>query len=109
MYDIQSFLNGLDSIYKSGHIKDVEPYLRSGLEGAMGAKDDGAVFTILNEMMGYYRGASRHEEGQVCIQAAFKLAAAMGHYRYPELCCLSDQWGYRIPGGRELRGVGTAL
>lgn len=78
MFHLSAFLKGLDTIYASGEIRDVEHYLKQGMENASASGDDGAVFTILNEMMGYYRSVSRYEECENCIREAFKLVDALG-------------------------------
>ena len=78
MFDLQEFLQGLDFLYASGRAKEAESYLKQGLKNAAAEKDDGAILAILNELMGYYRAASRYEECILCSQQALSLADAMG-------------------------------
>ena len=71
MFDLDSYLKELDLFYGSGRIAEVEGYLKKGLKDAASSGDDGAVFGILNELMGYYRGSSRYEECIICMKEAF--------------------------------------
>lgn len=73
--DINHVIEGLDKLFAEKKIKEVEPYLNENLEKAKEEKDYGAVLTILNEQIGYYRSISRRadsiaafEEAKECIK-----------------------------------------
>lgn len=100
MFDLDSYLKELDLFYGSGRIAEVEGYLKKGLKDAASSGDDGAVFGILNELMGYYRGSSRYEECIICMKEAFKMADSMGivgSLSYGTLL-LNGATGYRAAG-----------
>lgn len=78
MFDLQKYLQGLDRLYEEGRAKEAESYLKQGLKLAAAEQDDGAILAILNELMGYYRAASRYEECMLCSEQAIALADAMG-------------------------------
>lgn len=72
MFAIQQFMNGLDQLYQQGRIDQVEPYLLAGLEQA-GQQDKEAALVMLNDLMGYYRAVSRHEDMQRCAAQVLQL------------------------------------
>lgn len=78
MFDLQEYLRKLDRLYADEQISEAEAYLKSGLREAASLSDDRAVYAILNELMGYYRVASRYEECMLCAKQAFSLAESMG-------------------------------
>lgn len=78
MFDLKEFLEGLDLLYASGQAKEAEAYLKQGLKGAAAAQDESGILAVLNELMGYYRAASRYEECLLCTKQAVALADAMG-------------------------------
>ena len=57
--NIDEFMHGLDMLYKNQKYDQVEEYLLSGLEKA---GDSEEAIVILNDLMGYYRAVSRHED-----------------------------------------------
>ncbi len=75
---VEEFLAGLDSLYSDGRIAQAEGYLKKGLEEAAMDGDAQGCLTVFNELMGYYRTASRHSECMVCIRQAAELADMMG-------------------------------
>lgn len=78
-FDSQAFLRGLDAIFDRHRAStDAEPYLQQALADAENAHDDAGLLTVLNEMMGFYRSQSRHDDNQWIIQRALELAARMG-------------------------------
>lgn len=100
MFNLDSYLKELDLLYSSGRIGEVEGYLKKGLKDAASSGDDGAVFGILNELMGYYRGSSRYEECIICMKEAIKMADSMGivgSLSYGTLL-LNGATGYRAAG-----------
>lgn len=65
--DIREFLNGLGDLFRNGQPDKVESYLLGGLEQARAEGDRASGVTILNELVGVYRNASRYPEA---IEAA---------------------------------------
>lgn len=53
--DINGFIEELDSLYTERRINDVEPFFNESIEQAKKENDLAAQFTILNEMMGFFR------------------------------------------------------
>lgn len=78
MFELNSYLSELDKIYASRQAGLAEEYLKKGLKSAASAQDESAILVILNELMGYYRAAGRHEEALLCADQARSLAEGMG-------------------------------
>lgn len=57
--NIDEFMHGLDMLYKKQKYDQIEKYLLGGLE-EVGDSEEALV--ILNDLMGYYRAVSRHED-----------------------------------------------
>ena len=57
--NIEKFMQGLDVLYANHEFDKIEPYL---LEGLKMAGDSEEALVILNDLMGYYRAVSRHED-----------------------------------------------
>ena len=67
--DIQAFLNGLDKLFAKKAIDEVEPFLNESMENAKKENDKSAQFTILNEMMGFFRDTSQYDKSiKACNQ-----------------------------------------
>ena len=78
-FDANAFLKGLDAIFDAHEqAKKAEPYLLQGLTDAENAHDDAGQLTVLNEIMGFYRSQSRHDDNQWMVQRALELASRMG-------------------------------
>lgn len=77
MFPMQEFMQGLDKIYQSGDIKQAEPYLLEGIRLTENTNRDAAL-VLLNELIGYYRVMSRHEEGAQCAARALELIRQTG-------------------------------
>ncbi|MSS12286.1 DUF4037 domain-containing protein [Bifidobacterium tsurumiense] len=78
-FDVQVFLQGLDSIFSSHEAAEkAEPYLLQALTDAENAGDNAGLLTVLNETMGFYRSQGRHDDNQWIIQRAIELALRMG-------------------------------
>ena len=60
--DINGFIEELDSLYTERRINDVEPFFNESIEQAKKENDLAAQFTILNEMMGFFRDTSQFEK-----------------------------------------------
>ena len=100
MFDLQRFLEGLDLLYASGKGREAEDYLKRGLKEAAACGDDGSILAILNELMGYYRAAGRHEECLLCARQAMELADELGldgTMQYGTML-LNAATGYRAAG-----------
>lgn len=59
---IQDVLQQLDTFFRNNEIDKVEPFLLEHLESARKQRDLGAELSLLNELMGFYRGMGRHRE-----------------------------------------------
>ncbi|MDE6314301.1 MAG: tetratricopeptide repeat protein [Lachnospiraceae bacterium] len=76
--DINSVLTGLDQLFQEKKIQEVEPYLNQQLNLAKEQQDNGAVLTILNEQIGYYRSISRRTESIQAFEQAKECVKSMG-------------------------------
>ena len=78
-FDIDAVLRGLDEIFDAHEgATRAEPFLLSGLAGAERLQDAGAQLSILNELIGFYRSQSRHDESAEVSTRALALVADMG-------------------------------
>lgn len=59
--NIQKVIEDLDKLFEEKKIGEVEQYLKEQLCRAKEEGDKGAVLTLLNEQIGYYRSVSRSE------------------------------------------------
>ena len=62
MRSVDEILYGLDKLFEEQRMEDVEPYLQNALKEAMEEKEDSAVITIVNELIGFYRDMSMYEK-----------------------------------------------
>ena len=76
MLEIQAFMAGLDELYAQRRIDQIEPYLLAGLEQTAGQNPE-AELVILNDLMGYYRAVSRHEDMVRCSVRVLALIHAL--------------------------------
>lgn len=77
--DVPALLRGLDAIFAAHQGPTLaEPYLLDHLDRARAAADAGAELTVLNELMGFYRSQSRHEDTVRVGRQALALAQRMG-------------------------------
>ena len=72
MFSIEEFMQGLDAIYQQGRIDQVEEYL---LDGLRQTQDKEPTLVMLNDLMGYYRAVSRHEDMARCAHRVLDLIA----------------------------------
>lgn len=78
-FDPQRFLSGLDAIYSRHEgASKAEPYMTQALERAAEAGDEPGQLTVINELMGFYRSQSRHEDNIRLAHASLDLALHMG-------------------------------
>ncbi|HSD36854.1 MAG TPA: DUF4037 domain-containing protein [Rhodocyclaceae bacterium] len=76
--NVDAMLQELDGYFHRKEIDRVEPFLLARLGEASAANDGAAGLTILNELMGFYRGMSRFEESITVAQQALRLAEMLG-------------------------------
>lgn len=78
-FDPQRFLSGLDAIYSRHEgASKAEPYMTHALEQAAETGDEPGQLTVINELMGFYRSQSRHEDNIRLAHASLDLALHMG-------------------------------
>ena len=78
-FDPQRFLSGLDAIYSRHEgASKAEPYITQALERAAEAGDEPGQLTVINELMGFYRSQSRHEDNIRLAHTSLDLALHMG-------------------------------
>ena len=78
-FDPQRFLSGLDAIYSRHEgASKAEPYMVHALEQAAETGDEPGQLTVINELMGFYRSQSRHEDNIRLAHASLDLALHMG-------------------------------
>lgn len=78
-FDPQRFLSGLDAIYSRHEgASKAEPYMTQALERAAEAGDEPGQLTLINELMGFYRSQSRHEDNIRLAHTSLDLALHMG-------------------------------
>ena len=76
--DINGFIEELDSLYTERRINDVEPFFNESIEQAKKENDLAAQFTILNEMMGFFRDTSQFEKSIKACNDCIELMKKMG-------------------------------
>lgn len=60
--NVESMLKQLDELFDTGKIKEVEGFLKEKLGEAKAEADGGAMLTILNEQIGYYRVMTQYDK-----------------------------------------------
>ena len=60
--DVEKFLNSLDNLFEKKKINEVPVFLEENYKEAVRENDLSAQFTILNEMMGFFRDISEYEK-----------------------------------------------
>lgn len=75
--DINSVIAGLDNLFAEKKMKEAELYLNENLDKAKEEKDYGAILTILNEQIGYYRSISRRADSIKAFEEAKEYIKAM--------------------------------
>ena len=76
--DVNKFLNELDRLYEERKLNDVEPLFNKSMEQAAVENDFSAQFTILNEMMGFFRDTSQYEKSIKACNECILLMKKMG-------------------------------
>lgn len=77
--NVQDILRELDGYFQNQEIARVEPFLLECLNRASAENDNFAALTILNELMGFYRGMSRFREALAVGDKAVGLLETMGY------------------------------
>lgn len=77
MFPMQEFMQGLDKIYQSGNIHQAESYLLQGIRHTENTEPEAAL-VLLNELIGYYRVMSCHQQGAECAARALELIQQTG-------------------------------
>ncbi len=67
------FFNELDSMFKTGNIKDAENYLLGSLERAIKEKDLPSLLAIANELGGIFRVTNRFDEAKKVYEVAAEI------------------------------------
>ncbi len=76
--NVRDFIQKLDSFFDREDMTGAGEYLRSSRRDAEAAGDKKLLFTVLNEMMGYYRKTGETERGLEAICSGLKLSAELG-------------------------------
>lgn len=77
--NVQDVLHELDGYFQRNEVDQVEPFLQSHLAEATARGDQAAVLTLLNELMGFYRGMSRFREAIAVAEQAVTLLEELGY------------------------------
>lgn len=60
--DIRKTLDELDALFEKRHYSEVESFLLCKIKGAEKDNDSNSIITLGNELIGFYRTASRHKD-----------------------------------------------
>ena len=78
-FDVDAVLRGLDALFEAhAGATRAEPFLLAALAEAERLTDAGAQLTLVNELVGFYRSHSRHDDAVACADRALALAQRMG-------------------------------
>lgn len=77
--NIEDLLRELDGYYQRDEHAKIEPFLRGHLDAAMAGGDFSTAITILNELIGFYRGMSRFRDSLEMATQAVALMDRMGY------------------------------
>ena len=101
--DINIFLSQLDSMFANKQFAQVDDFLKTAYAKASEEGDVNAIITILNEMTGYYREATRYDESVACAVKARQIMDEMklqGTQQYAAML-LNEANAYRVAGRYE--------
>lgn len=76
--NIQTVLQELDSLFQQAAYEKVEPFLLEQLSKARTGSDKASRLTLLNELMGFYRGMSRFKDALSIADETLNLMNEMG-------------------------------
>lgn len=77
--DIQNILTQLDEIFARKEFYAAEPFLKEKIEQSKDEGDVGTTITLLNELIGFYRDASRFEDSVACCKEVLALLKQNGY------------------------------
>ena len=103
MRSIEEILYGLDELFEKQKMNEVEAYLQEALKEAKEEQEDGAVITIVNEIIGFYRDLSMYEKALYYCEQILPFMEMRGlkdtiHYA---TTCLNVANAYRAAGNWE--------
>ena len=78
MKNIEEILKELDAIYEQNQGKDAEALMLKYLDEARREKEKSIELQLLNELIGFYREASRPEDSYKVSREAIELGLEMG-------------------------------
>ena len=76
--DVEKFLNSLDNLFEKKKINEVPAFLEENYNEAVRENDLSAQFTILNEMMGFFRDISEYEKSIKACHQCIDVMQKMG-------------------------------
>ncbi|MCI8956255.1 MAG: DUF4125 family protein [Eubacterium sp.] len=76
--EIKKFLDELDVLFEEKKLNEVEPFLNKSLDEAIKLDDYSAQFTILNEMMGFFRDTSQYDKSIKACENCIVVMKKMG-------------------------------
>lgn len=76
--DVEKFLNSLDNLFEKKKINEVPVFLEENYKEAVRENDLSAQFTILNEMMGFFRDTSQYEKSIKACHQCIDVMQKMG-------------------------------
>lgn len=76
--DVEKFLNSLDNLFEKKKINEVPAFLEENYKEAVRENDLSAQFTILNEMMGFFRDISEYEKSIKACHQCIDVMQKMG-------------------------------
>lgn len=76
--DISQFIENLDKLYEEKRLNEVEPFFNESFAQAVEERDCSAQFTILNEMMGFFRDTSQYEKSIGACNKCIEVMKEMG-------------------------------
>ena len=76
--DVEKFLNSLDNLFEKKKINEVPVFLEKNYKEAVRENDLSAQFTILNEMMGFFRDISEYEKSIKACHQCIDVMQKMG-------------------------------
>lgn len=76
--DVQAMLNELDAMFARRETDRVEPFLLTQLQNALTESDGGAVLTVVNELIGFYRSTGMHDRAMLFSRKGLALMRSMG-------------------------------
>lgn len=76
--DMKEFLDYLDILFEEKKLDEVEPFLDKSLTQAVRENDFSAQFTILNEMMGFFRDTSQYDKSIKACENCIEVMKEMG-------------------------------